>query len=326
MEVKIVPFEIFDISKLKLLSLSDRKHDFHVNEILSIDDPLPRLNDHTALNPICDAIIKAKEENASVILMYGAHVIKRGMSRFLIRLIEDGFVTHLATNGAGVIHDFELAMVGGTTECVERYISEGQFGLWHETGLINEAVLNGVKDNLGFGESVGRYIVDNNFPHMECSVLAACYRKKIPLTVHVGIGCDIVHEHPNCDGGAIGKTSMTDFLIYAKSVENLENGVFLNIGSAVIGPEVYLKCLAMARNVAHQENRKITNFTTVVFDIQPITGNTNKAPPKTNPQYYYRPWKTILARTVSDGGKSYYINGDHQATLGNLTRKLINWG
>jgi hypothetical protein len=145
----------------------------------------------------------------------------------------------------------------------------------------------------------------------------------------VGIGCDIVHEHPNCNGADIGTASMTDFLIYARSTQNLEGGVFLNIGSAVIGPEVYLKCLAMARNVAKQEGKKITNFTTAVMDCQPLQTNPNndgtaiKAPPKTDPHYYFRPWKTILARTVADGGKSYYIQGDHRETFGNLAVKLL---
>ena len=318
-----MPFETFDLSKLKLLPLSERKHDLNLKDILTIDDPLPPYDFNPDLDEIYKAILKAKQHKASVILMYGAHVIKRGLARFLIRLIEEGYVTHLATNGAGAIHDFEMAMVGGTTESVEQYISQGQFGLWQETGLLNQAVSDGAKNGLGFGEAVGKYILENNFPHTECSVLATGYRLQIPVTVHVGIGCDIVHQHPNCDGAAIGKATLTDFLIYAKSMENLENGVFLNVGSAVIGPEVYLKCLAMARNVAHQQGRKITNFTTAVFDTQPLSGDIHSTPPMSNPQYYFRPWKTILARTMVDGGKSYYIQGDHRATLGNLTTKLL---
>ena len=316
-------YDKFDINKLKLLPLSERKHNLTLNDILNIDDLIESVNFDSDLNAVYEAILNALEKKASVILMYGAHVIKRGLSKFLIRLMEEGYVTHLATNGAGAIHDFELAMLGGTTECVERYISEGQFGLWQETGLLNKAVSEGVAQGLGFGEAAGKYICDNNFPFAESSVLAAGYRLQIPVTVHVGIGCDIVHEHPNCDGAAIGQASMTDFLIYAKSVENLENGVFLNIGSAVIGPEVYLKCLSMARNVAHQEGRRITDFTTAVFDTQPISGDIHKAPPKTNPQYFFRPWKTILSRTVADGGKSYYVQGDHRDTLGSLAIKLL---
>lgn len=315
-----MPFATFDLTKLSLLPLSERVHDLHINDILN-ECPPPFTNPD--LDALHDAIIKARQNNAAVILMYGAHVIRRGLGKYMIRLMEEGLVTHLATNGAGAIHDFELAMVGATCESVERYIAEGQFGLWNETGQLNQAVAEGVQMGLGFGEAAGRYICENNFPHADTSVLAAGYRLQIPVTVHVSLGCDIVHEHPGCDGAAIGKASMTDFRIYAKSTENLEKGVFLNAGSAVTGPEVYLKCLAMARNVAKQEGRKITNFTTAVFDMQPISGDINNAPAKSNPHYYFRPWKTILARTVADGGKSYYVQGDHQATLGNLAIKLL---
>ena len=313
-------FELFDLNRLKLLPLSDRKHDLSVDNILKLDDPIPDF-DHPDLLPICDAIISARKKGAAVLMMYGAHVIRSGCARFMIDLMEKGLITHFATNGAGAIHDFEMAMIGSTCESVERYVSKGQFGLWTETGLLNEAVNTGAKDNMGFGESVGKYISENNFPHTDTSVLAAGYKNRVPVTVHVGIGNDIVHEHPNCDGAAIGAASFTDFLIYAKTIENLEGGVFLNFGSAVTGPEVYLKCLAMARNVAKQENRKITDFTTAVFDIQPIDGDIQNAPPKTNPHYYFRPWKTILARTVADGGKSYYVQGDHRATFCNLARR-----
>jgi len=315
-----MPFKTFDLNKLNILPLAERNHDVILEKILAeTPPPLPNPD----LDAICSAIVKARKNNAAVILMYGAHVIRRGLGKFMIRLMEEGLVTHLATNGAGSIHDFELAMIGATCESVERYISEGQFGLWKESGILNEAVAEGAKLGLGFGESVGRYIYENNFPYASSSVLAAGYRLQIPVTVHVSLGCDIVHEHPNCDGAAIGKATMTDFLIYAKSVENLESGVFLNVGSAVTGPEVYLKCLAMARNVAKQENRQIADFTTAVFDLQPIQGDVSTAPPKSDPHYFFRPWKTILARTVADGGKSYYIQGDHMATLGNLAEKLL---
>ena len=314
-------FEKFDLSKLKLLPLAQRIHDITVEEILSQD--IPPL-DNPDLDAICEAIIKAREKGASVFMMYGAHVIRRGGARLMIELMEKGLITHFATNGAGAIHDFELAMIGASSESVAKYISEGQFGLWQETGQLNDAISQGVKSGLGFGEATGRYIVENNFPHAADSVLAAGYRNRVPVTVHVGIGNDIVHQHPNCDGAAIGQASMTDFLIYAKGIENLENGVFLNFGSAVTGPEVYLKCLAMARNVAKQEERKIADFTTAVFDIQPLAGSDfHQTPPKSDPKYYFRPWKTILARTVADGGRSYFVQGDHLATFGNLALKLL---
>jgi len=313
---------MFDLSKLDILPLSARDSDITL-ESIAFDQP--PLFEHPALDPICEAIYSARKKGSAVIMMYGAHVIRRGCASLMIKLMEKGLITHLATNGAGAIHDFELAMIGVTCESVERYVSEGQFGLWKETGILNNAVSEGVKDGMGFGEAVGRYIVKNNFPHANTSVLAAGYRLGIPITIHVGIGNDIVHTHPNCDGADIGQASLTDFLIYAKSVENLEGGVFLNIGSAVTGPEVYLKCLSMARNVAKQEGRKIANFTTAVFDVQPLAGaDHGQTPPKSNPHYYFRPWKTILARTVADGGTSYYVQGDHRETFGNLAIKLCS--
>ena len=320
-----MPFEKFDTSRINLLPLAQREHGLLVDDLLTIDGAAkfadPDVN-YSDLSAVCEAVISARKKNAAVILMYGAHVIKLGLSPVLIQLMEEGYITHLATNGAGAIHDFELAMIGGTTEDVARYIQEGQFGLWQESGQLNDIVADGARNDLGFGEAVGRYIMESNFPYKDTSVLAAGCRCRIPVTVHVGVGNDIVHAHPNCNGAAIGEASMTDFLIYAKSVENLEGGVFLNFGSAVTGPEVYLKCLAMARNVAKQENRSIRDFTTAVFDLRTIIGHQNE-PPKTDPAYYFRPWKTILARTVADGGKSYYIKGDHRATLGNMAKILI---
>jgi hypothetical protein len=139
----------------------------------------------------------------------------------------------------------------------------------------------------------------------------------------VGVGYDILHEHPNCDGGALGATSYQDFLIFAQSVTTLEAGVLLNFGTAVMGPEVYLKALSMARNVAHQEGRSIRQFTTAVFDLIPLEGDTRQQAPKSDPRYYYRPWKTILVRTVADGGESFYVEGDHRRTIPQLHRAAL---
>ena len=154
-------------------------------------------------------------------------------------------------------------------------------------------------------------------------MLAAGVRLGVPVTVHVGIGYDIIHEHPNCDGAALGQTSYQDFLIFAETVRKLEGGVALNFGSAVMGPEVYLKALAMARNVAHQEGHEIKHFTTAVFDLIPLEGDTHRQAPKTDPRYYYRPWKTILVRTVADGGESFYIQGDHRVTVPHLYQAAL---
>lgn len=286
---------------------------------LHCDKPM----DNDELEALVKRIIKARETGSEVILMMGAHVIKTGMSRFIIDLMEQGYITHVGVNGACMIHDYELALIGASTESVPRYISEGQFGLWQESGQINTIVKQGVEAGLGMGEAVGKAIYEGDFPHKDISILAAGYRLRVPITVHVSIGQDIIHEHPNFDGASTGKGSHIDFLILAHNVCNLEGGVLLNIGTAIMGPEVYLKALSMARNVARQEGKKITNFTTSVFDMQPIKSrNYHLEPSKDQPEYYHRFWKTILVRTVRDGGTSFYIEGDHRDTISSLWHLL----
>jgi hypothetical protein len=257
-------------------------------------------------------------------MLMGAHVIRAGVSRYLIDLMERGLLTHIAMNGAGPIHDWELALIGATTESVARYVRSGEFGLWQETGRINDAIRAGATAGQGLGEALGRAILDGPFPHKDISVLAAAVRLGVPVTVHVGVGYDIIHEHPNCDGAALGQTSYQDFLVIAEAVTKLEGGVLLSFGSAVMGPEVYLKALAMARNVAHQEGRVIQHFTTGVFDLIPLEGDTRQQAPKSDPRYYYRPWKTILVRTVADGGESFYVCGDHRVTVPHLYHAALH--
>jgi hypothetical protein len=238
--------------------------------------------------------------------------------------MERGLISHVAMNGAGPIHDWEFALIGSTTESVARYIQTGEFGLWQETGRMNDVIRAGAAKGIGLGEALGREILEGDFPHKDVSILAAGVRLGVPVTVHVGIGYDIIHEHPNCDGAALGQTSYQDFLIFTESVTKLEGGVLLNFGSAVMGPEVYLKALAMARNVAHQEGRVIRHFITGVFDLIPLEGDTRHQAPKEDPRYYYRPWKTILVRTVADGGESFYIAGDHRITVPHLRRAALD--
>ena len=241
----------------------------------------------------------------------------------MIDLIERGFITHVAMNGAGSIHDYELARIGATTESVAHYIRRGEFGLWRETGELNDIIGEAAALSLGLGENLGRRIEESDFPHKDISIFAAAYRHSVPATVHVGIGYDIIHEHPNCDGKALGSASYHDFLIFTKTMEKLEGGIMLNFGSAIMGPEVYLKALAMVRNVARQQGRNINNFTTAVFDMVPIQGDIHHELPKTDPGYYFRPHKTILVRTVADGGESFYFCGDHRATVAALRRALL---
>ncbi|MBC7224120.1 MAG: hypothetical protein H5T59_07585 [Anaerolineae bacterium] len=317
-----MPYPAFDRGKLRLKPLAERVHDMTLAEVLPLDAPAPPFPDSN-LDRVAERVVQARRAGAPVVWMMGAHVIKRGLSRFVIALMEQGIVTHVGMNGAGPIHDVELALIGATTESVARYIAEGQFGLWQETGRIHEALRAGVPEGLGFGEAVGRMVEEERFPHRDVSILAAGYRLRVPVTVHVGIGYDIIHEHPDCDGAVLGAASYRDFLILAEALRGLEGGVFLNVGTAVMGPEVFLKALSMARNVAHQEGKRIVHFTTAVFDLLDLGPDPHREPPKEDPRYYYRPFKTVLVRTVQDGGESFYIRGDHQATVINLYRRVL---
>jgi hypothetical protein len=316
-----MPYPQFDRGRLRVLPLAQRGHDMLLDEILPLDGEGDRFA-HPDLETVADRITQARARGAAVILLMGAHVIKMGLSRFVIDLMERRLVTLVGMNGAGPIHDYELALIGATTESVARYITEGQFGLWRETGRINDIVARGVADGMGYGEALGREIVEGDYPHKDISILAAGYRLRVPVTVHIGVGQDIIHEHPNCDGGALGEASYRDFLVFAQEVTKLDGGVMLNYGTAVMGPEVYLKALAMARNVAHQEGRKINTFTTAVFDLIDLGDDLSKEASKSDARYYYRPFKTILVRTVQDGGESFYIRGPHRGTLPALHRLL----
>ncbi|MCS7313971.1 MAG: hypothetical protein RMI94_00160 [Bryobacterales bacterium] len=307
-------YHAFDRARLRLKPLAERTHDLTLEHWLRLEDAAPAF-DHPHLPELVARLRAARRRGAARILMMGAHVIRAGVSRHLIAMLERGWLTHLAMNGACAIHDYELARIGATTESVARYIAEGQFGLWRETGELNDWIREAAAQGLGLGENVGRRLLESDFPHRDLSLLAAAYRLGIPATVHVGIGYDIIHEHPNCDGAALGAASYRDFLIFARAVEELEGGVLMAFGSAVMAPEVYLKALAMARNVAHQEGRVIKHFATAVFDIVPIRGDYRRELPKTDPGYYFRPHKTILVRTVAEGGESFYFCGEHRATI-----------
>ena len=318
-----MPFQRFDRSRLKLRPLAERAHDLDRSSLLFPGSAYDRSED-PALPVLAGRIRAARERRSSVILMLGAHVLRRGTGPLLIDLMRRGLVSHIALNGAGAIHDYEMALVGGTSESVAKYVRTGEFGLWTETGGINDAAMAGYRDGIGLGEAIGGTIVRGGFPFSETSVLAAGFRLGVPVTVHVAIGQDIVHEHPNFDGAAAGATSDADFLIYAQSVSRLEGGVLLNIGTAVMGPEVYLKALTMARNVARQEKRVIGRFTTAVFDLIDLgDGDLRREASKNEARYYFRPYKTILVRTVSDGGESFYVRGDHRSTVPTLYHFIV---
>jgi hypothetical protein len=310
----------FDRSRLQIKPLAERQHDIQHKDLLPLDHQPPPLGaeEMESIGILGQRLAAAKKSGAARLMLMGAHVIRAGVGRQLIDMLERGLITHIGMNGAGPIHDYELAKIGATCESVARYIRSGEFGLWRETGEMNDVVARGASEGLGLGEALGREILEGDFPHKDTSVLAAGYRLGVPITAHIGIGYDILHEHPNFDPAAYGTASYRDFLSVCHTVANLEGGVFLCFGTAVMGPEVYLKALAMARNVAHQEGRQICHFTTAAFDLIPISGDREREAPKSNPQYYYRPWKTILVRTVADGGESFYVCGDHRATVPQL--------
>lgn len=315
-------YPTLDRAKLRVLPLGQRINDLPLSRWMALDEEPPPF-EHRDLSLIGQRWVEAQAAGASRILMMGAHLLRAGTNRHIIDLLERGALSVIAMNGAGMIHDYELARIGATTESVARYIREGQFGLWKETGELNEWIGEAAMAGEGLGEHVGKRILESNFPHKDLSVMAAAYRLGIPVTNHCGIGYDILHEHPNFDGAALGAASYTDFLIFARVVEGLEGGLLMSFGSAIMAPEVFLKALAMARNLAHQDGRSIRRFTTAVFDIVPIQGDFRKELPKSDPGYYFRPHKTLLVRTVADGGESFYIRGDHRATFPALRRNYL---
>jgi hypothetical protein len=315
-------YQLFDRSRLLVKPLAERVNDLQLDHWLGLGDPTPEFH-HADLGKVAARLVRAQSAGAARVMMIGAHVIRAGVNRHVIDLMERGFIDHIAMNGAGAIHDFELARQGATTESVGRYIRSGEFGLWRETGELNDWTSEAERLTLGLGENIGRRILESNYAHREWSILAAAYRLSVPATVHVSIGYDIVYEHPNCDGAAYGAASYRDFLFFTHTLERLEGGGVLSFGSAIMAPEVYSKALAMVRNVAHQRGDAIQHFMTAVFDICPIQGDYRQELTKSDPGYFFRPHKTMLVRTVADGGESFYFQGDHRATVPALRRALL---
>jgi hypothetical protein len=316
-------YPLFDRSRIALRDLAERGHDLRAADCKSLGSTFQKYA-HREFGELIGHLVAARQNGRPVIVMMGGHAVKLGLSRYVIDLVERGLITHLATNGAGIIHDFELAASGGTSEDVAKWIGRGQFGLWQQTSRLNDLIFRAANLGEGLGEGVGRAIEEERMPFRHLSISAAGWRHGVPVTSHVSIGSDIIHAHANCDAAALGAASYTDFLIFASSIASLEGGVFLNIGSAVSGPEVYLKALSMARNVAVQQSRRIADFTTAVFDLVELPDDFRKGPPsKGHPQYYYRPWKTILVRTVAEGGRSYYFSGDISSTIPSLWHQFV---
>jgi len=323
---------LFDKSKIKTKPLSERESLLNIEEIVVNPCAEPPLSENSELiKKIAEEIISSRKNNKPVIIAFGAHLIKSGLSRVLIELINHDYVTHLATNGAGSIHDWEFAFQGSSTESVRKYVHQGQFGIWEETGkYINLAIIKGAEKNLGYGESIGRLIFEDkiekqkvNHPFKKFSVQSTAYEKNIPFTVHPGFGYDIIYTHPLSDGASIGKTSEIDFLKFVDSVLGLEGGIYISIGSAIMSPMIFEKAISMARNVAHQENKKITDFMIVVNDIQEGNWdwNSEKEPSKDNPAYYLRFCKTFHRMGARE---MHYVKEDNKSFLMNLYHELQN--
>jgi hypothetical protein len=258
------------------------------------------------LNAVIDAVVVARAKGKPVVMAMGAHVLKCGLQPVLKGLIEADVITAVALNGAGSIHDYEIALIGATSEDVGAVLHCGTFGMAEETGRdINRALKAGVAQGLGYGEAVGRWIIDNNLPHREQSLLATCVARDIPVTVHVALGTDIIHQHPEADGAVIGEASFTDFKIFTGVVAELgDGGVYLNVGSAVLLPEVFLKALSIAQNLG----RHVDHFTTANFDMQ----------------QHYRPLQNVVKRPTSGKSRGYTITGHHEIMLPLLAAGILD--
>ncbi len=259
-----------------------------------------------ALNGVIDAVVAARAKGKPVVMGIGGHVIKCGLQPVLKALIEADVVTAIAMNGSGSIHDFEIALIGATSENVAAALHAGNFGMAEETGAdINAALKEGVANGLGYGESVGRMIVERELPFREQSLLAACVKRGIPATVHVAIGTDITHQHPSADGAVIGAATFTDFRIFTSVVSELgDGGVYLNVGSAVLLPEVFLKALSIAQNLGHHVDR----FTTANFDMQ----------------QHYRPLTNVVRRPTAGDSHGYTVTGHHEIMIPLLAAGILD--
>jgi hypothetical protein len=309
-----IPYEEFDLSGVKTYPLESRKSKAHVADfakpyqagagVRGLLSSLPSVLAAADFNAVVGAIGEARRGGRALIWGLGAHVIKTGLSPVLVDLMERGFVSAIATNGAGIIHDFEIALAGATSEDVDAGLGPGQFGMAEETAtLLNKAINDGASTGLGFGQSVGRFLSERHPQYERFSIAASAWRLQIPLTVHVAIGTDIIHMHPLASGAAIGETSLRDFRYFTSAVAHLERGVYLNCGSAVVLPEVFLKAVALARN----QGRSLDGLTTVNLDFL----------------RHYRPLTNVVSRPTAGVGRGYAITGHHELLIPLLAAALI---
>ena len=305
-----------DLSSVTTYPLKERINKVSVHDFATLPESetdisaflasLPKILKGSDFLALVDAIVTAYQNKKPVTVMMGGHVIKCGLSPLLIALAKRGVITGFAFNGASSIHDFEIALIGETSEDVSAYLQTGQFGMWEETGrLMNTAIQHAADTGLGMGEALGKQLVEMNAPYNRYSLLATGVQYNIPITVHVAIGTDIIHQHPAANGAAIGAASFTDFRLLTALVKELEGGgVVLNLGSAVILPEVFLKALTIARNLGNT----VSHFTTANFDM--------------NQQY--RPIENVVKRPTEMGGRGYTFTGHHELMIPLLVQAVLS--
>jgi len=306
-----------DLHEVKTYPLRERKNKMVMERdragavssgmsVSSLLDAMPRQLGAEALLGVIDSVVAAREGGKPVVVAIGGHVIKCGLQPVLRSLIEADVITAVAMNGSASIHDYELSLIGETSEDVGAVLHCGTFGMAEETGRdINRALKSGVASGMGYGESLGRYIIDNKNPFRENSLLAACVERDVPVTVHVAIGTDIIHQHPEADGAVIGAATFTDFRLFTTVVSELgDGGVYLNVGSAVIMPEVFLKALSIAQNLGHH----VDHFTTANFDMQ----------------QHYRPLQNVVRRPTSGRSRGYTVTGHHEILIPLLAAGIMD--
>lgn len=309
-----LPYEEFDLSGVKTYPLRTRESKVTLAQFATpyqkgsgVDGllkTLPSLLASADFKAVVQALLAARQDGRAIIWGLGAHVIKTGLSPVIVDLMERGFVSAVATNGAGLIHDFEIALSGATSEDVDATLGPGTFGMAEETGTqLNQAIIDGVAAGLGLGQSVGKFLVEHRAPFAQISVAASAHRLDIPLTAHVAIGTDIIHMHPRASGAAIGEGSLRDFKYFTSSVARLEGGVYLNCGSAVVLPEVFLKAVAIARN----DGRPLTGLTTVNLDFL----------------RHYRALTNVVSRPTAGTGRGYALTGHHELLIPLLAAALV---
>jgi hypothetical protein len=307
-------FKPIDLSRVKTFPLSERKSrvfssDFaktwqkgsYFKEFL---ESLPDVLAGAHINTVISSIVTAFKNKKTIVLGMGAHVIKVGLNPVIIDLMERRIITAVAMNGAGIIHDSELAMAGQTSEDVAASIGNGSFGMAHETNsFLSDAIRKAGQNSSGLGESIGRAMIEEDLPFLDQSILVAGARLGIPVTVHVAFGTDIIHMHPGFDPNAAGAATHIDFRTFASVIATLEEGVYLNVGSAVILPEVFLKAVTLVRNLGHN----LDNFTTVNMDFIK----------------HYRPVTNVVNRSTARGGQGFNLTGHHEIMLPLLAAGVI---